>query len=140
MHERILLIGLTFLRHRNQFSNTTTSHRHVRARDQEARHGPRFSPRAMSLNRKSVNKPTRNNCEDATTVDEMTEDTATEASPCKKPRNACKHLFSMISSFHKVTPCLSYGTDVYKTPKFTSEPAQTTERNGHKIGPPLPWT
>jgi len=55
----------------------------------------------MSSNHKSVNKLTKNNCEDATTADEMT-----DASPRKKPRNACKHLFPMVAAFHKVMPCL----------------------------------
>jgi aprataxin len=59
----------------------------------------------MSSNHKSIIKRTKNNCEDAITADEMTGETTTDAPSRKKPRNACKHLFSMIIVFRKVMRC-----------------------------------
>ena len=77
-------------------------------------------PRTMSSNHKSIIKPTKDNREDAVTAGEIAGETATEASPRKKPRNACKHLFSNDYCVPQSNAMSSYGTYVYETRKFIS--------------------
>src|SRR5947207_6821776 len=87
----------------------------------------------MSLDRKTID-----NCEDANTGDEMTGGTVTDASPRKKPRNACKDL--VFNGFCTLIACLvtelmsskpeSSSQDIRKRAKGGKQRLHVPDRDG----------